>query len=468
MRYAALVAALGTAGIGAIAVAQDQYLRRDRQTSYQDAIHRTADMVNDPQAQNIIRDHGLDLVNLTWEDTGRYKNSSVGPNISDMTIQVATDRQGRGFDIKTMPVIRFPNYSDKTADVDPHDFTLLVGNEKGRNLERVSLYEFLDHPDDFLHNPNSWPGRDHTLLSDRDNHVLASAQACFLPVPQRGKATFNPVLFNYQSVSGDPAVLTILATREGTSVTVIDNKRDAFAEGAAWGQRLFHDQNGMRASLTGQRESDYYRGGRGSIGPGEDPDRPHLNPPKKQANMNMVLLIQVPLKQHERVFRSEDSAISAPAAMGGAMNAKAARSNVENAVIGHGDLEGPFTEIDHLPIQRDDRYPVRVTVQFYKATSNGQVDDSDIDAIKDNIDWVYSHGDAVGSLVTDGETGRSTEYWGMKVQPRNWWNEFWNRYEQDQGVSRETARRRLAHLLGRDYMNRPVCDLYLRDQLRRR
>src|SRR5437660_7903 len=82
----------------------------------------------------------------------------------------------------------------------------------------------------------SWIGRGKSLLSGRDSHVLVSAQACFLPVPKEGLATFNPVLFNYQSVSGDPAVLTVLATREGTSTTVIDNKRDSFSEGSTWGQ----------------------------------------------------------------------------------------------------------------------------------------------------------------------------------------------------------------------------------------
>ena len=466
IRYAALAAAIG-ACFATIAVAQNGQYRRYHRDSYQEAIQRTADMVNDQEAQGIVRSHGLDLLNLTWEDTGRYKNSSVGPNISDMTIQVAADRGNQGYDVKCMPVIRNANFSDKTADIDPRDFTLLVGNERGKDLKRVSLYEFLDHPDDFLHDPNCWPGEDHTLLADRDSHVLASAQACFLPVPREGKATFNPVLFNYQSVSGDPAVLTILATREGTSVTVIDNKRDAFAEGAVWGQRLFHDQNGMRASLTGQRESDYYRGG-GDIGPGEDQDQPRRNPPKKQANLNMVLLIQVPLKQHERYYRAVPMAAAKDnMIMKGGGAVMEARSDVENAVIGHGDLEGPFTEIDHLPIERDNRYPIRVTVQFYKATSNGEIDDPSIQAIKDNIDWVYSHGDAVGSLVTEGETGRSTEYWGMKVQPAGWWDQFWNRYEADQGISRYEARRRLAHLLGRDYMHRPVCDLYLRDRLRR-
>jgi hypothetical protein len=30
----------------------------------------------------------LQILNLTWEDTARFKGSAVGPNISDMTIQV--------------------------------------------------------------------------------------------------------------------------------------------------------------------------------------------------------------------------------------------------------------------------------------------------------------------------------------------------------------------------------------------
>lgn len=470
MNRIAVLAGLAVIGIGTLATAQDGYLSRgkqarwDRTSDYQEAIRRTAEMVNDPEARRLAEQQGLDVVNLTWEDTGRYKNSSVGPNISDMTIQVAADRQGQGYDVKCMPVIRFPNYSDRTADVDPENFTLLVGNEKGRGLQRVSLYEFLEHPDDFLHSPNSWPGRDHSLLAERDDHILTSAQACFLPVPRNRKATFNPVLFNYQSTRDNPAVLTILATREGASVTVIDNQRDAFREGSAWGQRLFHNANGMRASLTGERESDFGRR-QGDIGPGQDPGRWPRREEARQANMNMVLLIQVPLKQrYVRPRMEADSPTSSTAAKAGL---RSKGSDVENAVIGHGALEGPFTEIGGIPIERDERFPIRATVQFYKATSNGVVSDEDLQAIHDNLEWVYDHGDAVGSIVTEGETGRSTEYWGMKVQPRGWWERFWDRYERDQGISRQQAQWRLQRLLGRDYMDEPVCELYLRDRLRK-
>src|ERR1022692_1899292 len=56
--------------------------------AYLEAIQRTAEMAGDAEAARLARNYGLDVLNLTWEDTGRYKNSAVGPNISDMTIQV--------------------------------------------------------------------------------------------------------------------------------------------------------------------------------------------------------------------------------------------------------------------------------------------------------------------------------------------------------------------------------------------
>ena len=134
----------------------------------------------------------------------------------------------------------------------------MVGNEKGQPLEKTTLRALIDDLRSYLHAPESWKGTGRSLLAPaRDTHVLVSAQACFLPIPKEGIAEFNPVLFNYQSRAGDPAVLAILATREGTSVTVIDNQRDAFEAGGTWGQRLFFNQNGERASLTGKRKSDF-------------------------------------------------------------------------------------------------------------------------------------------------------------------------------------------------------------------
>lgn len=460
-RYWLPMTAAGVSIMTGVLWAQQNRPAKPIDVTYWQTIRDTAKMVHDRGAQQLAQRFGLNVLNLTWEDTGRYKNSAVGPNISDMTIQVAApDPTTRDFKVACMPVIRYPNFSDSTCDLDPRDFTLLVGNHEGRNLKRISLYDFLAEPTMYLSKPGSWKGRKRTLLGNRDSKVLVSAQACFLPVPKTGKATFNPVVFNYQSHAGDPAVLTVLATREGTSVTVIDNKRDAFETGAVWGQRLFHNQDGKRASLTGQRISDFQAQGLSPIGPGEEQH------PAMRSGLNMVLLIQVPLKQKRPMQFDQVAGLEGFGGSGGPGGAEARKSDVEEAVIGHGNIEGPFTEIDNLSIERDTRYPVRVTVQFYKATSNGVVSEADMQAIKAQIDRVYSRSTSVGSLVTDGRTGRITEYEGTKVQPRDWWARFWKRHQQNTGDSPEEARRKLRELLGIHYLARPVCDLYLRDLLR--
>lgn len=397
--------------------------------AYLAAIQKTTTMVADEQAQSLAAQYGLNILNVTWEDTGRYYNSAVGPNISDVTIQVQHQDPATGnFMPALMPVIRYPNFADLTADLSPDQFYLQVGNEKDEGLQRVTLTEYLGNFRRYLSNPASWTGQETSLLAEGDTHVLVSAQAAFLPVPAQGQAQFNPVLFNYQSYAGDPAVLVIVATREGTSATIIDNVRDAFPAGFSWGQRLFFNQNGQRAAFTGERLSDFTQ---------QTQSGPELTVEAgEESGLNMVLLIQVPLKQKQPLLSFNETASEAMAAAVPA----AAESDIEAAVIGHGPIEGPFTEIDNLPIERDERFPIRVTVQFYQATSNGVVSAADMEIIAAQLKRVYAEADYVGSLVVDGPSQRSTEYEGSKEEPADWWETFWQRFETNIGLSRQQAR----------------------------
>ena len=233
-------------------------------------------------------------------------------------------------------------------------------------------------------------------------------------------------------------MLTLLATREGTSVTVIDNQRDGFDSGRTWGQRLFFNQNGERSSLTGKRISDFRD---------EQPDTDAAIPlPENtaEAGLNMVMLIQVPLKQKES-FRS---AVSGDMVMEAAPAPMARSSNVEAAVIGHGPVEGPFTEIDNLAIERDPDFPIRVTVQFYKATDNGVVSAADLAEIDAQIKRIYDDADYVGSLVTDGRGDRPTEYSGEHTQPEDWWTQFWQHSQNRLDLGRTEALELLRRLRG--------------------
>lgn len=378
-------------------------------------IQKVEQMVWDSQVQSTVARYGLDVVNVTWEDTGRFHGSAVGPNISDMTIGVR-DYSGQ---LHPMPVIRFDNFTDKTADLRTSELWLKMGNERGRSPRPVAFSEVLRNTRAYLHDSGSWAGWASSMAADRDSHVLVSAQACFLPIPQSGQATFTPVIYNYQSYPGNPAVLAIVATSQGTSMQVVEN------EGGYLSEALYFNDNGQRAPFTAERLSDWKK------------DKGITGPVPQDNGMDTVLLIQIPLKQKAPPPPQmgyggyDDYDMAAPAAESAAKSST--RSDVEQAVVGYGPAEGPFHEMNGLAVERDPRFPIRVTVQFYKATSNGVVSERDIADIRQQIDRVYANADWVGSLVVGGPIGRPTE-WQQPTPPvtrtddgnATWASGFWD------------------------------------------
>jgi hypothetical protein len=339
--------------------------------------------------------------------------------------------EGGGRRMALMPVIRHPNFADKTSDIRLDKFFIKVGNERtGRKARVVSLKQFLEHPLRYMSLPEKGTIKGGTLLAERDTHALVSAQSAFLPVPASGKATFHPVIFNYQSTAKNPAVLTILVTRQGTSMTIVDNSRDRVT--GSWGQRLYFNKKGERAPLIAERLS-------------------HVKSTGKTANneaasslgddANLLMLVQVPLKYNapRRLYGYGASAdMAAPSAVpyslgGSGMKSSKLKSapspvmaeegrrpsTMETAVLGHGPTDGPYTELAGLTIERDQRFPVRVTVQFYQAISDANVGEANMSTLAAQISKVYSKGDYIGSLVVGDPNAdrRPTAWTGIKEKP---------------------------------------------------
>lgn len=407
-------------------------MRIEPDRSFTEIVAGVASMVGDEELNGMVAAHSLDLVNVMWEDTGRWEGSSVGPNISDVTIEVEADG-GQTF---LMPVIRNNNFTDKTADVKMDRIFVPVGNHKGDKLKTVSLTELLRSPGRYLSKSDTGKIKGGTLLARRDAHALVSAQHAFLPVPKSGKVNFWPVIFNYQSYQDHPAVLTILVTRQGTSMTVIDNARDSPA-GGSWGQRLYFNHDGEKAPLIAERLKDVQA--KGTTANGE-------SAASLGEDANLLMLIQVPLKQKPEPRRmqmagyaegdaemaSDMAAPSAPMAGASSGMGRSTRArDLDTAVLGHGETTGPFTELAGQTIERDPRFPVRVTVQFYQATATGGVVPADIAAMAGQIDKVYAKGDYVGSLVVPAPSDRKRPTaWlddGTDAQFRGLW-ERWMRW----------------------------------------
>ncbi|MFN0250089.1 MAG: hypothetical protein ACKV2T_24610 [Kofleriaceae bacterium] len=410
----------------------------DPRRVYERMVKKVANMIDDERAYTTANAYGLSLLNVLWEDTGRWEGSSVGPNISDVTIEVEGFRNGPNGKARTylMPVLRHENFSDKTADVKMDKIMIPVGNQaKNGQLALVSLTELLKDPTPFLSNADKGKIKGGTLWAKRDSHALVSAQHAFLPVPKEGQATFWPVIFNYQSAKKNPAVLTILVTRQGTSITIIDNHRDTVTGGGSWGQRLYFNKAGEKAPLIAERMADVKT--KGVTANGE-------NAQDLNDDANVLMLIQVPLKYREprrpkmsypmapmtstaEMAEGQGAPADSNKVASGAGRATREAPDIDTAVLGHGPTEGPYTELDGLTIVRDTRFPVRVTLQFYQATSNGVVGNANIKMMAKQIKKVYAKGDYVGSLVTP--TGadrlRPTNWTGVTTMPSNvTWRDF--------------------------------------------
>eukprot|EP00850_Spirogloea_muscicola_P000988 SM000003S11233 [mRNA] locus=s3:1667446:1669772:- [translate_table: standard] len=87
--------------------------------------------------------------------------------------------------------------------------------------------------------------------------------------------------------------------------------------------------------------------------------------------------------------------------------------DVEPAIVRVGPPVGPFPSVatrGHATvIQRDTRFPVRVTVQWYKSTTTGHVDEATISGIREQMADARRRGHFFGSLVTAHASGRPTE-----------------------------------------------------------
>jgi hypothetical protein len=417
----ALVPAVGAAPEGTTAKAAPAKKQPDPARAYERVVKSVANMIDNERAYTLASAYKLSLLNVLWEDTGRWEGSSVGPNISDVTIEVEGYKNGKAHRTYLMPVMRHDNYTDRTADVKIDKIMIPVGNQtKDGDLQLVSLAELLKNPAQYMSTPGKGKIKGEGLFAKRDTHVLVSAQHAFLPVPKEGKATFWPVIFNYQSTRKNPAVLTILVTRQGTSMTVIDNTRDTVGSDGSWGQRLYFNKAGERAPLIAERMADVKASG--VTANGEDAQ-------DLTEDANVLMLIQVPLKYRAPHYSSPKSptkmavgsapmtkSTAAPSASGGGGGMGdgygRARSDVDTAVLGHGPTEGVYTELDGLTIQRDSRFPIRVTLQFYQATSNGVLSRDNVKAMASQIRKVYGKGDYVGSLVVPSGLDRT--------RPTNW------------------------------------------------
>ncbi len=198
-------------------------------------------------------------------------------------------------------------------------------------------------------------------------------------------------LYNYQSDSNsdDPAVLVIVASAQGTSAQVVKGNT-----------KLLLNSNGIAKNFKAQRLSDF-REEQGKSKEGEMT--------LEEKNQNVLFIYQIPLKQRNEHRKDE----LVKKCCSSQQPARAVRKSgggrgLERAIISAGSEQGRFEGTRGLALLRDDRFPIRCTVQYYNVTDVPRISDSQMRELAALINEAYSGALATGSLVTS-NSNRETE-----------------------------------------------------------
>lgn len=348
---------------------------------------KVASIANNSKLQSLASKYSLNILNITWEDTARSKQSCFGPNISDMTLKLVENSV-------LLPVIRKPNFSDETTDVPLDKFMIPIGNESGStNSVKISLKEYLTNPKKFIKSENEI---DSLIDPIRDENILCSPQFCILPL-KNNTCEFNVHLFNYQSYS-EPAVLVLVVNNLGTS-----------AQTLVGDQPLFFNNNGKACNFVAERLADE-RERLGKVVEGKMT--------KEEEERNYLMIFQVPLKVEESQLFDYNNIMCMEEECLQDENCYMERAEkrccekergMDDAMIKIGNEHSEFEGIRNKKIKRDLRFPIRCTFQFYKVTDSDEIPENIFKQMKEKIDYILNGGITKGSLVVEQETGRTTE-----------------------------------------------------------
>ncbi|AZL89691.1 hypothetical protein QKC54_gp1035 [Megavirus baoshan] len=371
-----------------------------------DIVNNISKLTNNNGVKQKLADYNLNISNVAWEDTSRFKNSCSGSNISDLTLKVGDKR---------MPIIRGTNFTDVTVDLQKNKLPkLVIGNQNGTSIMKVTLEEYLKNFHEYcgIVIPNT------NLYTDRDEHVLTSAQACVLPL-RENKVEFSIDLYNYQSGS-EPAVLVIIATAYGTSAQVVSGGNTI----------LYFNDNGKSRQFKAERLRDY------RLAQGKSLDAPM---DAEEKALNGIYIFQVPLKvSNTRRYNFGEESCGQLFSVGDTRSAPS--RGMDRAILSIGNEKGPYKGIKNSTgrahsLVRDTDKPIRLTVQFYMCTDTSDVSDSDVKEISEQIRNIYNQGLNESSLVVDTTTKPGLQNPTFSTATRPTATTFTGKYFSDADIS---------------------------------
>lgn len=339
-------------------------------------------------AQSALSSHDLKAYHVSWDDSSRDKYSSVGRNITDLTLIAKYRTQEIN-----MPMIRTDRFVDHTYDAKLASFNVYLPGP-----DRVMpLSDILSNPE--LLGISLDTG---SFLCAKDEQVCSvRAQACFLQkMDDMPSVEFVPELYNYQSNEDHPAVLVLVISSMGVSAYLPGKKT-----------RLFHNHNGQEAWLKATGLS-HVRGTGQAVSANE------LTADEKRENR--LLIVQIPLKV-PRTERSYGVDYGAGCAMMSCMASdtvprsinKSRSRGLDAAKVSEGSQTGKAFGVlspnKAKKLKRDESCPITITIQYYHLVNSTDLNPEEIAHVAQQLKEIQKISTAEGSNVVESTTNRPTD-----------------------------------------------------------
>jgi hypothetical protein len=318
-----------------------------------------------PEALAALKASGLAPKTISWDDAARNKNSCWGPCITDVTLRTKGGPREQ--------MVRPDNFTDKTSDLSADKLRLF----KGRIA--ISLRTYLDTIQAGLWQP-------------RDAVVLARSQCCFLPLGGRESVDFAVSAYSYNRNS-----LIIVASAFGTSVYRADGST----------QELLLDIRG---------DSHHYQAAKMVDKKSGQVVRDFADMSAQQKQENALYIYQVPIKSKYRSRGGDEVEVEESCEGIGLFDTGKSRSRGGGgsrgggptpirdlgavARLGVGSRVGRTPELDTTELERDARYPITLTIQYYRI-SDGPVSEAAARDVIAKLNALEHASAATGSLVVD-------------------------------------------------------------------
>jgi hypothetical protein len=329
------------------------------------------------QANQLFSKYGLSITRVQWNDVERGFGSCYGPNISDWTLREKDSKE-------LLPVIRPDNFLDQVAVISSDDLCVMVGNHlTGGNMKPITLTQYLK---EFGKYNTDCPTDTNLYCPKRDSKVTVRAQAVPLPVdPNVGIIQFNPTCYSYQTRDKeDPRNFIGVFSHLGSNgQTDGPDVEDVFL------QRTLDDNS---------RENMYFNATSALMEKDSKKDVDTvLGTKKMDIGRNRVIFGQIPIKQKNEY--SDDEMGQEKCCIEAAPMNDCHYRGFSEANISYGESAGTNKGLGRTDLERDTDQHITLTVCFYYAVPNGELNSKMAERMVQDIKKVYQDSTWTGSLV---------------------------------------------------------------------